>query len=136
MAVGSGVQWSSPVAWRSEPIRLPCGGGTGLSGGSPQLSSAAAVMTSAARVRRATFIAVLSWMEERRPASRPLPPHHATAEVEGPSDEGPWRVSFGLAQEGERQTVPPAGSLSCGIGHYLNTQTGARTVGPRAARAS
>src|SRR5438552_18436329 len=59
MAVGSGVQWSSPVAWRSEPIRLPCGGGTGLSGGSPQLSSAAAVMTSAARVRRATFIAAL-----------------------------------------------------------------------------
>src|SRR2546426_7506366 len=69
MAVGSGVQWSSPVAWRSEPIRLPCGGGTGLSGGSPQLSSAAAVMTSAARVRRATFIAVLSWMRSEEHTS-------------------------------------------------------------------
>src|SRR3989442_5362155 len=68
VAVGSGVHWSSPVAWRSEPIRLACGGGTGLSGGSPQLSSAAAVMTSAARVRRATFIAVLSWMKEPGPA--------------------------------------------------------------------
>src|SRR5437762_1022630 len=65
VAVGIGVQPSRPVACRSEPIRLACGGGgTGPSGGSPQPSSAAAVMTSAARRRRVTFMAVLSRMKE------------------------------------------------------------------------
>src|SRR5690242_8355998 len=46
----------SPVACRSEPIKSACGGGTGPSGGSPQLSNAAAVTSTAARVSRATFI--------------------------------------------------------------------------------
>src|SRR2546426_11878694 len=70
VAVGIGVQPSRPVACRSEPIRLACGGGaTGPSGGSPQPSSAAAVMTSAARLRRVTFMAVSSGTREPSCAS-------------------------------------------------------------------
>src|SRR5205807_2216122 len=65
VTVGIGVQPSSPVAWRIEPIKLACGGGgTGPSGCSPQPSSAAAVMTSATRLRRVTFMIVLSGMWE------------------------------------------------------------------------
>src|SRR5207249_9772629 len=57
VAVGIGVQPSRPVACRSEPIRSACGAGAGPSGGSPQPSSAAAVMTSAAHLKCATFMA-------------------------------------------------------------------------------
>src|SRR5438105_13126966 len=65
VVVGIGVHPSSPVAWRIEPIKLACGGGgTGPSGGSPQPSSAAVVMTSAAHLRCATFMAVLSGLKE------------------------------------------------------------------------
>src|SRR5947199_8023705 len=72
VVVGIGVHLSNPVACRSEPIRLACGGGgTGPSGDSPQPSSAAAVRTNAARLRCAIFMAVLSGMKD--PTWRFLP---------------------------------------------------------------
>src|SRR2546423_12475767 len=52
VAVGIGVQPSRPVACRSEPIRLACGGGgAGPGGDPPQPSSAAPGVTRAARPR-------------------------------------------------------------------------------------
>src|SRR2546429_8591864 len=53
VAVGIGVQPSRPVACRSEPIRLACGGGgTGPSGDPPHPRSAAGGETSAAPPRQ------------------------------------------------------------------------------------
>src|SRR3989442_5384834 len=47
VAVGIGVQPSRPVACRSEPIRLACGGrGTGASRDSPQAHNPARALTS------------------------------------------------------------------------------------------
>src|SRR5207247_1862305 len=94
MAVGSGVQWSSPVAWRSEPIRLPCGGGTGLSGGSPQLSSAAAVMTSAAGELAEPASAELGAGGSGRPVGEPSPQLVAKTIVARDSPTTTQRLSF------------------------------------------
>src|SRR5256712_13569284 len=57
VAVGIGVQPSRPVACRSEPIRLACGGGgTGPSGGPPQPRRPAAAVATAAPPRPVTVL--------------------------------------------------------------------------------